>query len=186
MFQGFGSGAGRSHRPDPSCGRAQAGKEAAAGLATTFTLNGTKVTTQAEASTPLLYVLRDEFEVNGPRFGCGLDQCGACTVHVGAGAVRSCSYPVSAVAGEKVTTLEGLGTPDKPHPLQTAFVDQQAAQCGYCTNGMIMQAAAFLAQTPKPSEDEIRSAMQYNLCRCGTHLRFIRAIQQASGQEVTV
>jgi nicotinate dehydrogenase subunit A len=155
-------------------------------LAVHFQLNGKAVATTLPESTPLLYVLRDEFEVNGPRFGCGLGECGACTVHVNGAAVRSCSVPVLSAAGTKVITLEGLGTADKPAPLQQAFIDQQAAQCGYCTNGMIMQAAAFLASTPKPTVEEIREGMAANLCRCGTHLRFIRAIQQASGQKVTV
>lgn len=155
-------------------------------MAVHFQLNGTAVSTTLPDTTPLLYVLRDQFEVNGPRFGCGLGECGCCTVHMDGAAVRSCSVPVLAAAGTKVTTLEGLGTPENPAPLQQAFIDQQAAQCGYCTNGMIMQAAAFLATNPKPTVEEIRQGMAANLCRCGTHLRFIRAIQQASGQEVTV
>lgn len=155
-------------------------------MAIQFQLNGQNVATTLPDTTPLLYVLRDQFNVNGPRFGCGLGECGACTVHLDGEAVRSCSVPVLVAQGHKVTTLEGLGTPDKPAPIQQAFIDQQAAQCGYCTNGMMMQAAAFLATNPKPTEQEIRQAMALNLCRCGTHLRFIRAIQQASGQKVTV
>lgn len=155
-------------------------------MAVHFELNGEAVSTTLPETTPLLYVLRDQFNLNGPRFGCGLGECGCCTVHIGAEAVRSCSVPVTVAQGQKITTLEGLGTASGPSALQQAFIDQQAAQCGYCTNGMIMQAAAFLATTPKPSVDEIRTAMAANLCRCGTHLRFIRAIQQASGQEVTV
>jgi nicotinate dehydrogenase subunit A len=149
-------------------------------LAVHFQLNGKAVATTLPESTPLLYVLRDEFEVNGPRFGCGLGECGACTVHVNGAAVRSCSVPVLSAAGTKVITLEGLGTADKPAPLQQAFIDQQAAQCGYCTNGMMMQATAFLRETPHPTEAEIRTAMNNNLCRCGTHLRFLRAIQRAA------
>jgi nicotinate dehydrogenase subunit A len=129
---------------------------------------------------PLLYALRDDLGMHGPRFGCGLGQCGACTVHIDGKAVRSCVMPVGAVTGKTVVTLEGLGTPAKPHPLQQAFIDEQAVQCGYCINGMIMQAAAFLQTTPKPSEEQIRTAMAENLCRCGTHLRIIRAIKRAS------
>ncbi len=155
-------------------------------MAVHFKLNGKSVSTDLPNTTPILYVLRDEFNVNGPRFGCGLSECGCCTVHVDGQAVRSCSIPVLYAEGKSIITLEGLGTPEKPSAIQQAFIDQQAAQCGYCTNGMIMQASAFLATNPKPTVAEIREAMAYNLCRCGTHLRFIRAIQQASGQEVTV
>ena len=154
-------------------------------MATEFRLNGQAVSTEADPLTPLLYVLRDEFELNGPRFGCGLGQCGCCTVHIGDQAVRSCSVPVGGVAGQSVTTLEGLGTLDHPSVLQQAFIDEQAAQCGYCTNGMIMQAAAFLKENPHPTEAEIRQALANNLCRCGTHLRFIRAIQRAAAQGVS-
>ncbi|MCL6596324.1 MAG: (2Fe-2S)-binding protein [Firmicutes bacterium] len=154
-------------------------------MAISFHLNGRPVSTDADPATPLLYVLRDEFQLNGPRFGCGLGQCGCCTVHVGDEAVRSCSVPVAGVAGQAVTTLEGLGTPEHPSVLQQAFIDEQAAQCGYCTNGMIMQAAAFLKQNPHPTEQEIRQALANNLCRCGTHLRFIRAIRRAAAQGVS-
>ena len=129
---------------------------------------------------PLLYVLRNDLGLNGPRFGCGLGQCGACTVHVDGEAVRSCSVPVSSVADRKVVTLEGLGTPQRPHPLQTAFIEEQAAQCGYCINGMIMQSAAFLAANKHPSEAQIREALAHNLCRCGTHLRILRAVKRAA------
>jgi nicotinate dehydrogenase subunit A len=129
---------------------------------------------------PLLYFLRNDLGLHGPRFGCGLGQCGACTVHIDGVAVRSCIYPVGAVDG-KVTTLEGLGTPEQPHPVQQAFIDEQAAQCGYCINGMIMQAAAFLTRNPHPTEDEVRRALRPNLCRCGTHLRIVRAVMRASG-----
>ncbi len=131
---------------------------------------------------PLLYALRDDLGLKGPRFGCGLAQCGACTVHVEGRAVRSCIYPSSQAAGKQVTTLEGLGTPDKPHPVQKAFIGEQAAQCGYCINGMIMEAAALLATNKRPSEDEIKEALAGNLCRCGTHLRIVRAVKRASGQ----
>jgi len=130
---------------------------------------------------PLLYALRDNLALHGPRFGCGLGQCGACTVHVDGKAVRSCVTPLSTLkAASKVVTLEGLGTPQKPHPLQKAFIDEQAVQCGYCINGMIMEAAAFLAANKgkKPSETEIKQALANNLCRCGTHARIVRAIQR--------
>jgi len=132
---------------------------------------------------PLLYVLRDNLGLNGPRFGCGLGQCGACTVHIDGKAVRSCVTPLSTVdARQKVVTLEGLGSPEKPHALQKAFIDEQAVQCGYCVNGMIMQSAAFLAKNKKPSEDEIKDALANNLCRCGTHARIVRAVKRASAQ----
>jgi nicotinate dehydrogenase subunit A len=146
---------------------------------TTITVNGRQHEVAAAPDTPLLYVLRNELELNGPKFGCGLAQCGACTVHIDGKPVRSCSVPLSAVKG-KVRTVEGLGTPEKPHPLQAAFVAEQAAQCGYCTNGMIMTASAFLAQNPKPSEAQIRAAMDGNLCRCGTHMRILRAVRRAA------
>ena len=129
---------------------------------------------------PLLYALRDDLGLHGPRFGCGLGQCGACTVHVDGNAVRSCVMPIGTVAGRKITTLEGLGTPAKPHPLQTAFIEAQAVQCGYCINGMIMQAAALLKANPKPSESDIRQALAENLCRCGTHTRILAAVKRAS------
>jgi nicotinate dehydrogenase subunit A len=129
---------------------------------------------------PLLYLLRDELGLHGPRFGCGLGQCGACTVHIDGAAVRSCSVPVSAVADRKIVTLEGLGTPEKPHSVQQAFIDEQAVQCGYCINGMIMQSAAFLANTKNPSEEDIRQELANNLCRCGTHARILRAVKRAA------
>jgi nicotinate dehydrogenase subunit A len=135
-----------------------------------------------DPDTPLLYVLRDDLGLHGPRFGCGLGQCGACTVHVDGQAVRSCITPVSSLkAGAKIVTLEGLGSPDKPHPVQAAFIAEQAAQCGYCINGMIMQSAALLNETPKPDEAAIRQALAQNLCRCGTHQRIVRAVQRAAG-----
>jgi nicotinate dehydrogenase subunit A len=146
---------------------------------TTITVNGKGHEVAAAPDTPLLYVLRNELELNGPKFGCGLAQCGACTVHIDGKPARSCSVPVAAVKG-KVTTVEGLGTAEKPHPLQSAFVAEQAAQCGYCINGMIMTAAAFLAQNPKPSEAQIRAALDGNLCRCGTHMRILRAVRRAA------
>ena len=147
----------------------------------TLTVNGRTAAIDADdADMPLLYALRDNLGLHGPRFGCGLGQCGACTVHVDGKAVRSCSMPLAAVAGKKIVTLEGLGTPAKPHPLQKAFVDEQAVQCGYCINGMIMQAAALLQTNRKPSEQEIKEALAENLCRCGTHLRIVRAIKRAT------
>ena len=130
---------------------------------------------------PLLYVLRNDLELHGPRFGCGLGQCGACTVHVDGEAVRSCVTPLSSIGKGKIVTLEGLGTPAHPHPVQAAFIEEQAVQCGYCINGMIMQSAAFLKKTPKPSRDQIRQELANNLCRCGTHLRILRAVERAAG-----
>jgi nicotinate dehydrogenase subunit A len=129
---------------------------------------------------PLLYALRNDLGLHGPRFGCGLGQCGACTVHIDGSAVRSCITPLSSVGNRDVVTLEGLGTPEKPHPMQQAFIDEQAVQCGYCINGMIMEAAAFLAKTRNPSEEQIREALASNLCRCGTHLRILRAVKRAA------
>ena len=133
--------------------------------------------------TPLLYVLRNDLELNGAKFGCGLAQCGACTVLVDGRPVRSCAFAVDQAIGKEITTIEGLGTTDKPHPIQQAFIDEQAAQCGYCSSGMVMSAAALLARTPKPSDDDIRTALADNLCRCGTHARILRAVARA-GREV--
>ena len=146
----------------------------------TISVNGKPHTVQATPDTPLLYVLRNEVQLNGPKYGCGLAQCGACTVHLAGKPVRSCVTPVSAVRGP-VTTVEGLGTPEKPHPLQKAFIEEQAAQCGYCVNGMIMSAAAFLRGKTSVSEGEIRKALDGNLCRCGTHMRIIAAVKKAAG-----
>ena len=146
----------------------------------TLTVNGKSYQVDVEPDTPLLYVLRDNLGLHGPKFGCGLAQCGACTVLIESKAVRSCSFAVSKVGPGKVVTLEGLGTPQKPSPVQQAFIDEQAAQCGYCINGMIMTAAALLKQKPKASEAEIRSALDGNLCRCGTHMRILRAIRRVA------
>jgi nicotinate dehydrogenase subunit A len=147
----------------------------------TLLVNDHAVTVDVDdPDTPLLYVLRDNLGLRGPRFGCGLGQCGACTVHIDGSAVRSCVTPLSSVGTGHVVTLEGLSPPDGLHPLQQAFIDEQAVQCGYCINGMIMQAASFLQQTPHPSEDDIRQALANNLCRCGTHLRILRAIMRAA------
>jgi nicotinate dehydrogenase subunit A len=152
------------------------------GMATfTLDVNGERQTVDVrDPAEPLLYVLRNRLRLTGAKFGCGLGQCGACTVIADGDAVRSCRMPVAEAAGKKITTIEGLGTPDKPHPLQAAFIAEQAAQCGYCTNGMIMTAKALLARTPKPSIEQIKQALEGNLCRCGTHTRILRAIQRAS------
>jgi nicotinate dehydrogenase subunit A len=147
---------------------------------TSLNVNGKGVSvTVDDPDTPLLYVLRNELGLHAPRFGCGLGQCGACTVHVDGTATRSCVTPLSTVSG-KVVTLEGLGTDATPHPLQTAFIEEQAVQCGYCINGMIMQSAHLLARKPKPSEQEVKSELANNLCRCGTHLRIVRAVMRAA------
>ena len=133
-----------------------------------------------EDSTPLLYVLRNDLGLSGPRFGCGLAQCGTCTVLVEGTPIRSCVTPVSGVADKPVTTLEGLGNRANPHPIQEAFIAEQAGQCGYCSNGMIMAAAALLEENPDPTDEEIRKALAGNLCRCGTHTRIIKAVQRAA------
>jgi nicotinate dehydrogenase subunit A len=147
---------------------------------TQLNVNGKSVSVFVDdPDVPLLYVLRDNLGLHGPRFGCGLGQCGACTVHIDGVAVRSCVMPLSAVRG-KVITLEGLGSEARPHPLQRAFIEEQAVQCGYCINGMIMQSAALLRRTPKPTEDQIRQELAANLCRCGTHLRILRAVMRAA------
>ena len=147
---------------------------------TQLNVNGKSVAVFVDdPNVPLLYVLRDNLGLHGPRFGCGLGQCGACTVHIDGAAVRSCVMPLSAVKG-KVVTLEGLGSEARPHPLQRAFIEEQAVQCGYCINGMIMQSAALLRRTPKPTEDQIRQELAANLCRCGTHLRILRAVMRAA------
>jgi nicotinate dehydrogenase subunit A len=146
-------------------------------------VNGRRHAVEAARDTPLLYVLRNELKLHGPRFGCGLAQCGACTVQADGKAIRSCVTPVSAVEDKKITTLEGLGSSESPGPVQKAFIDHQAAQCGYCTNGMIMAADAFLKRNPRPSEDEIKRAMNPWLCRCGTHYRIVAAIQAAAETE---
>ena len=129
---------------------------------------------------PLLYALRDDLGLNNPRFGCGLGQCGACTVHVDGQPARSCSMPVSALAGRKITTLHGIGSPEKPHPLQTAWIEEQVNQCGYCINGWIMEGAALLARNPKPSEKEVRDTFATLICRCGTHNAATRAVLRAA------
>ncbi|HWI26528.1 MAG TPA: (2Fe-2S)-binding protein [Stellaceae bacterium] len=146
----------------------------------TLTVNGSSHRLDIDPATPLLYVLRGELALNGAKFGCGLGQCGACTVLVDGAAVYSCLTPVAALPGRAVTTLEGLGSEAKPSPLQRAFIEEQAAQCGYCIAGMIMRAEALLRRNHSPSEADIRAQMEPNLCRCGTHLRILRAIRRAS------
>ena len=143
-------------------------------------VNGKAQEIDADSATPLLYVLRDHLQLNGAKFGCGLGQCGACTVLVDGRAVFSCVTPVSTLAGRRITTLEGLGTPEKPGRVQRAFIAEQAAQCGYCIPGMIMQAQALLERTPQPTSTEIRKHMSGNLCRCGTHMRILRAVERAA------
>jgi nicotinate dehydrogenase subunit A len=147
---------------------------------TTLEINGKTVTVNAEPDTPLLYVLRDDLALNGARFGCGLGQCGACTVLVEGEAVFSCITPIAMLEGKKVTTLEGLGSASHPGPLQRAFIEEQAAQCGFCIPGMMMRAAALLKKTPDPSDAQIREALIPNLCRCGTHMRILRAVKRAA------
>jgi nicotinate dehydrogenase subunit A len=144
-------------------------------------LNGRAVSAESwDPAQPLLYVLRGALGLHGPKFGCGLGQCGACTVLMDGKAVRSCMTPVSRAAGHAITTIEGLGTRGKPDRVQTAFIAEQAAQCGYCTSGMIMTAAALLSQTPKPTLDQVKQGLAGNLCRCGTHTRILRAVLRAS------
>jgi nicotinate dehydrogenase subunit A len=133
-----------------------------------------------DPATPLLYVLRNDLALTGTKFGCGLAQCGACTVHVDGQAIRSCSMPVSAAVGRQVTTIEGLGSSERPDPVQAAFIAEQAPQCGYCTAGLVMTARAFLQQNRRPTEPEIKQALAGNLCRCGSHVRVIRAVMRAA------
>jgi nicotinate dehydrogenase subunit A len=145
-----------------------------------LSVNGRRRDVAVDGDVPLLYVLRNDLGLHGTKFGCGLGQCGACTVLVGGQAVRSCLIPVQAVVGQEVITIEGLGSPERPHPLQAAFIEEQAAQCGYCTAGIIMAAKAFLDQTPRPTEAQLRQALAGNLCRCGTHVRVIRAVMRTA------
>ena len=148
-----------------------------------FTVDGKRVSVKAEPEMPLLYALRNDLGLNNPHFGCGLAQCGACTVHLDGEPVRSCVMPVSAAAGKKVTTLKGLGTAAKPHPLQAAYVAEQVPQCGYCINGWVMTAAAALKKNPKASEAELRDALAGLKCRCGTHAAIMRAIKRAQSSQ---
>jgi nicotinate dehydrogenase subunit A len=150
-----------------------------------LTVNGRSHTLDVDPDTPLLYILSDDLELKGPKFGCGLGQCGACTVIVSGRAVRSCVTPVGSVGAGDITTLEGLGTIDRPHPIQQAFIDEQAAQCGFCLNAVIMTAKAYVDQHPRPDDQEIERAMSGVLCRCFTHTRMLRAIKRyASGGAV--
>ena len=145
-----------------------------------FSVNGTAHALEVDRAAPLLDILRNTLALKGTRFGCGSDQCGACFVLVDGHALASCSTPMWAVAGKAVTTVEGLGQPEAPHPLQQAFLDEQAAQCGYCTSGMLVSAAALLARSPQPTADEVRTALDRNLCRCGSHNRIVRAVLRAA------
>jgi nicotinate dehydrogenase subunit A len=149
-------------------------------MAITLRVNGQTREVAADPETPLLYVLRNDLALNGAKFGCGLAQCGACTVNIDGAAARSCSVPIGSLEGKSVTTLEGIGTLDKLHPLQKAFIAEQAAQCGYCTNGMIMSAKALLEKNRNASDTEIRQALAGNLCRCGSHPRVIAAVKRAA------
>jgi nicotinate dehydrogenase subunit A len=149
-------------------------------MAISLKVNGVSRSVPAEPDTPLLYVLRNDLELNGAKFGCGLAQCGACTVLVDGRAVRSCVTPISLVEKSEITTIEGLGSVDKPHALQQAFIEEQAAQCGYCINGMIMSAKELLDRNPRPSESDVRAALASNLCRCGTHNRIVHAVLRAA------
>jgi nicotinate dehydrogenase subunit A len=151
-------------------------------MAIGITVNGKAHSVDAAADTPLLYVLRNDLELNGAKYGCGFAQCGACTVVVEGKAVRSCVTLMSAVAGKPITTIEGLGSVAKPHRLQKAFIEEQAAQCGYCANGMIMTAKTLLDSNPSPTEAQIRKALAANFCRCGTHNRIVRAVQRAANE----
>jgi len=151
-------------------------------MAISLKVNGATRSVPAEPDTPLLYVLRNDLALNGAKFGCGLAQCGACTVLVNGQATRSCVTPIEQLNGAEIMTLEGLGTAEKPHALQRAFMAEQAAQCGYCINGMIMTAKALLDRNPRPSERDVREALATNLCRCGTHNRIVRAILRAADE----
>lgn len=148
-------------------------------------VNGRSHALDVDPATPLLYVLSDDLGLRGPKFGCGLAQCGSCTVIAGGRAIRSCVTPVGSVAGSDVTTLEGLGTPEKPHPIQRAFIEEQAAQCGFCLNGVILTAKALLDRNPKASDEEIRQALQGVLCRCFAHVRILRAIKRYAREMAT-
>jgi nicotinate dehydrogenase subunit A len=145
-------------------------------------VNGKARVVDTDPDTPLLYVLRNDLNLKGPKFGCGLEQCGACTVIMDGKTARSCSVPVTDARNRPITTLEGLGSVARPHPLQKAFIEEQAGQCAYCMNGMIMTAKVLLDKNPRPTESEIKQALDKNLCRCGSHLRIVRAIKRASQQ----
>ena len=148
----------------------------------TLRVNGQTAAVTAMLDTPLLLVLRNDLQLNGPKYGCGLGECGACTVTVDGIAARACVFPLSGAQGREITTLEGLGNRQRPHPVQQAFIDEQAAQCGYCMNGMIMTAKALLDRIPQPTDAQIRQELSGNLCRCGTHLEILRAVRRAARQ----
>ena len=149
-------------------------------MSITLNVNGTSRSVPAEPDTPLLYVLRNDLELNGAKFGCGLAQCGSCTVLINGQPVRSCVTQIGSIGAAAITTIEGLGTAEKPHPLQRAFIDEQAAQCGYCIPGMVMAAKALLYRNPRPTESEVRQELAGYLCRCGTHNRIVRAVLRAA------
>ena len=151
-----------------------------------LTVNGKVHDVDAAADTPLLYVLRNDLELNGPKYGCGLGECGACTVLIGGVAARSCVVPIEGCIGRDVVTLEGLGSRERPDPVQDAFIAEQAAQCGYCLNGMIMSTKALLIRKPEPSEADVIEALRHNLCRCGAHVEILRAAMRAAGRSVEV
>ncbi|AMW83478.1 (2Fe-2S)-binding protein [Pseudomonas yamanorum] len=151
-------------------------------ITVTLEVNGHTTEVSAMADTPLLLILRNDLQLNGPKYGCGLGECGACTVIIDGVAARSCVFPLSGAVGRDIVTLEGLGTRETPHPVQQAFIDEQAAQCGYCLNGMIMTAKALLDRNPNPSEAEVRTELSGNLCRCGTHIEILRAVLRAARQ----
>jgi len=151
-----------------------------------LTVNGKVHDINAAADTPLLYVLRNDLELNGPKYGCGLGECGACTVLIGGVAARSCVVPIEGCIGRDVVTLEGLGSRERPDPVQEAFIREQAAQCGYCLNGMIMSTKALLIRKPQPSEADVIEALRHNLCRCGAHVEILRAAMRATGRPVEV
>lgn len=149
----------------------------------TLDVNGQRVVVSAMADTPLLLILRNDLQLNGPKYGCGPGECGACTVIIDGVAARSCVFPLSGAEGRMITTLEGLGSRERLHPVQQAFIDEQAAQCGYCMNGMIMTAKALLDRNPHPSEEQVLNELSANLCRCGTHIEIVRAVMRAARQK---
>lgn len=149
----------------------------------TLDVNGQRVVVSAMADTPLLLILRNDLQLNGPKYGCGLGECGACTVIIDGVAARSCVFPLSGAEGRMITTLEGLGSRERLHPVQQAFIDEQAAQCGYCMNGMIMTAKALLDRNPHPGEEQVLNELSANLCRCGTHIEIVRAVMRAARQK---
>jgi nicotinate dehydrogenase subunit A len=151
-------------------------------MAISLKVNGASRSVPAEPDTPLLYVLRNDLELNGAKFGCGLAQCGACTVLIDGKPARSCVTEIGSIGNAEITTIESLGTIEKPHPLQRAFITEQAAQCGYCTNGMIMTAKALIEANPRASEQDVRAGLAGNLCRCGTHNRIVAAVLRAAGE----